>query len=340
MKDSIFIDNLDKRTDDFKLDSELDALLKKLKVHLQPLQKNIEKTYKENKYPIGFIVGVPRGGTTVLLQWLATLGDFAYPSNFLTRFAYAPHIGALIEKMIFSEDQGFNELYKNEKNKYSSNLGRTEGAFGVNEFQHYFRNYMTNFDPEYLSEEKLETVDFKGIKKGLASIESVYGKPFVTKAIMLQFHLDKLAKEIPNSIILNIERDPVFTMQSILLSRRKYYDRDDIWWSVKPKEYESLKGMDVYHQIAGQVYFTNMAIQGLLEKLPDTNKMTFQYELFCTDPRPYFEALKQKYELMGYSKLTEYKGPEKFKNRNVIKVDKSEFDELSSAYDDISKGKI
>ena len=341
MKNSIFIDNLDKRTDDFKVDTELDDLLKKLKDHLQPLQKNIEETHNENKCPVSFIVGVPRAGTTVLIQWLASMGDFAYPSNFLTRFAYAPYIGALIEKMLFSVDRTLLEDLQKEKPVfYSSNLGKTDGVFGVNEFQHFFRNYMPNFDPEYLSEEILETVDFKGIKKGLASIESVYGKPLVTKAIMLQFHLAKLFKEIPNSIILNIERDPLFTMQSILLSRRKYYDRDDIWWSVKPKEYEFLKDMDVYHQIAGQVFFTNTAIQSSLKILPETNKVTFQYESFCKDPEPYYRELKRKYELMGYSELTEYKGPEKFNNRNVIKIDRSEFDKLGSAYDEFRKGKI
>ena len=32
------------------------------------------------------VVGGPRSGSTVMMQWLASSGVFAYPSNLLSRF--------------------------------------------------------------------------------------------------------------------------------------------------------------------------------------------------------------------------------------------------------------
>jgi hypothetical protein len=306
-----------------------------MKLLLAPIQKQKQQEFEKNKWPIGFIVGNPRSGTTLLLQWLASLEVFSYPTNILTRFAYAPYVGALIQKMLFAPEFDFHEDFKDIESgiNFKSNLGKSKGALATNEFQHFFRNYMPNFDPEYLNDEEIEVVDFVGIKKGLTSIEQGFEKPFVTKAMMLLFNLLTLFNNIPNSIFIYMKREPIYNMQSIYLSRVKYYNKSDLWWSVKPKEYAFLKDMDVYHQIAGQIYFTKKSIENILQKIPDKNYIAIEYKNFCRKPNKIYNELVSKYKANGFEITQVYNGENNFSLNNIIKLPKSEIDKFEKAYE-------
>ncbi len=95
-------------TENFK---SIDNIIVELKDILQPIQQTKQLELRKNQYPIGFIVGNPRSGTTLFLQWLSSLGCFAYPTNILARFSYAPYIGALTQRMLFEKQfDHFNEL--------------------------------------------------------------------------------------------------------------------------------------------------------------------------------------------------------------------------------------
>ncbi|MCF8333441.1 MAG: sulfotransferase [Bacteroidales bacterium] len=334
MGESLFQDYENQKSDAFRKNEKLNSLIHELKELLEPIQRKKEKEFEETKWPVGFITGSPRSGTTLFLQWLAALGSFSYPTNFLTRFAYAPYIGALLQKMLFDPEYDFHEELADIQSSlnFQSHLGKSQGTLATNEFQHFFRNFMPNFDPEYLNEDAIRKVDFEGIKKGLASIEYGLGKTFVTKALMLQFNILDLVKHMPNSLILFIEREPFYNMQSILLAREKYYGDRQIWWSVKPKEYEALKKMDVYHQVAGQVYYTDKSIREALRSLPENKKLFITYEKFCNSPKAYYDKIRDIYKTWGYKMDNKYRGPEKFDITNEVKLDKEEVKKLEEAY--------
>jgi hypothetical protein len=341
MANSIFEKYSHRRNSDFKQNESLDKIINELKFLLHPVQKEKQKEFEQHKYPLSFIIGSPRSGTTILLQWLASLGCFSYPTNFLNRFAYAPYIGALIQKILFDPDfdysNEFSDINKTAIN-FDSNLGKSKGALATNEFQHFFRNYMNNFDPQYLDNKQIKEVDFNGIRKGLSSIESVFDKPFIVKLWMLQFNLINFYKHIPNSLFIYIKREPIYNMQSLFLARKKYYLDTEIWWSVKPKEYKKLKEMDVYHQIAGQVYYTNKSIENELQYITPEKHITINYEDFCVAPEKYFNNIREKFEANGAFVIPkEYKGASSFISRNKIKIFKSEIYKLEKAYNYFEK---
>ncbi len=327
--------NCDKiKKEEFKKNQDLIDLLSELKELLTPIQQKKQNNFNSLRWPVGFIIGNPRSGTSLLLQWLASLGIFSYPSNFLTRFAYAPYIGALIQKMLFDKNYDFHEeLYDiNSGINFESNLGKSKGALATNEFQHFFRTYMPNFDPEYIDKDQLKKVDFIGIKKGICSIQKAFGKPFILKGVMLQNNIQDLVKNIPDIIFFYIKRDPKFNMQSLLLAREKYFDDRSIWWSVKPKQYKFLKNMDIYHQIAGQVYYTNKSIQDELNMLPKEKKIEVQYEEFCQNPKDMYDKIVDIYGMHKYKIDSKYTGPEKYDVRNTIELEKKENEELEKSY--------
>ncbi len=312
----------------------LDEILSELKKILQPLQKEIEPEFEKSNFPFGFIVGNPRSGTTVFLQYLASLGCFSYPTNVLARFAYAPYYGALIQQMLFNKEfDPLGELDSIDSSiTFKSSLGKNKGLLGPNEFQHFFRNYTTNFFPEYIKKEAFNLIDFQSLKNGLNSIESVFNQPFVTKAMMFQYNLADFYKHVPNGIFFYMKRDPLYVMQSIFLARQKYFGDVNNWWSVKPKEFNFLKDMDIYHQIAGQVYFTDKSIESNFDLIPEYNKLIIQYEDFCENPSIYFDKIKLIYLRYKTNIIIKNISNISFKNTNSLIISKVEFDKLATAY--------
>lgn len=339
MGKSTFLKHESDKSAEFRKNQKLNELLSELTELLYPVQKKIEGNVAELKYPPLFVVGAPRSGTTLFTQWIASLGTHAYGSNFLTRFAYAPHIGALIQKMIFDDEYDFHgDFYDISSNvNLESNLGKSKGALAVNEFQHFFRNYMDNFDPEYLEKEDLKKVDFEGMLAGLASIEAVFNKPFCTKAFMLQYNIEHVWKVSKKIIFVHIERNPVFNMQSILLARRKYYGKSQIWLGPKPKEFSFLEKEDVYTQIAGQVYYTNKSINNALARIDENNRIHVPYEEFVNNPQKYFDQIVNKYQNLGCQLTKTLKTHNRFDSTNFYKLEKSETERLISAYKSFNK---
>ena len=129
-------------------------------------------------------------------------------------------------------------------------------------------------------------------------------------------------------------------MQSILNSREKYYGTQNVWWSVKPKEYEQLKDMDLYHQIAGQVYFTDKKIEKGLQHVSVGDQLTIEYESLCENPKAVYKRIVEKYAVLGCDLDHEYNGPKSFVYDNKICLPQEELDSLQSAYDDFASGKI
>ena len=73
-------------------------------------QNEINKVGKPD-YPNLLILGSSRCGSTMFTQWIASLGIFSYPSNFLSRFYKAPYIGALIYEMLTNPKYQYREEF-------------------------------------------------------------------------------------------------------------------------------------------------------------------------------------------------------------------------------------
>jgi len=331
---SLFLRDNDNRTAEFQRNVNLETLLTELSLYLSPLELEIEKHFSTPSYPPLFLVGNPRSGTTVFMQFLSSTGQFAVPTNLLSRFYYAPYLGAKIQQLL--TDRRFD--HKGELTHFggsfdiSSSLGRTSGLLAPHEFTHFWRRFLPNYDPEFLNEEQLCYVDQDGLRKGIAAIEHVFEKPFAAKAFILQYNLDILSSIFQNSLILCVARNPFFIMQSILKARETHYGKRELWWSVKPKEYERLKEMDVYHQIAGQVYFTKLAIEKGLRTTPAANQLMVQYEDFCKEPAMVYEQIRTKYSALGFELKPEYTGPVSFTSSNKIGIPEVDIAGLKAAY--------
>jgi hypothetical protein len=127
-------------------------------------------------------------------------------------------------------------------------------------------------------------------------------------------------------------------MQSILRAREHYHGNRNIWWSAKPKEYEWLNKMDLYHQIAGQVFFTEQAIQDGLAKIPETHWISIGYDSFCENPDTTYKMLQHKYDKLGCNLPDNPQSSFIFKPRDELRLSDAEADLFLSAYNAFETG--
>ncbi|MBI5101818.1 MAG: sulfotransferase [Nitrospirae bacterium] len=321
-----------KRRQPHEKNPRLEELLRDVNDLLLPSEIGSIKAFTKSKYPLILIMGCPRSGTTLFLQWLASLGHFCYPTNILSRFYGAPYIGAKIQLMLTKHDFN-NEIFDfNETVPFSSRLGKTKGALAPNEFWYFWRRFFNYGEIQILEADALKTVDHETFVSELAAMESVFDKPCAMKGMIANWNIPFLANILEKVLFVHIKRRPFYNIQSLLNARLDYYGSFDGWYSFKPPEYESLKDLTPYEQVSGQIYYTNEAIEKGLEKVGASRVLTVDYEEFCESPERFFEAIRSKLSSQGFERSLIYPGPAKFAHMNHINVTQEEVRLIIDAY--------
>ncbi|ALM53721.1 sulfotransferase [Halomonas huangheensis] len=323
-----------RRTVHFRPNDNLAALIKELQAYLSPAQEKVNLSFKSPEKPIIGVIGCPRSGTTFLTQLLISSGAVSYPSNLMSRFAYAPYMGALIQQLLLNPDYDLGSEFSDLRSSsdFSSNVGKTTGALGISEFFHFWRRFTPNHDPGHIDESNLDRVDIEGMRKELASIEAVFGKPLMSKAMMLQYNIDFFAENFPEIKFIYIKRDPLYLMQSIKQARIKYYGDESVWWSVKPKEYDFLKDASPDHQVAGQVLFTHQAIMNKARNLSPDRFMAVDYEEVCAKPKQFLHQLSEQFEMPEFSENIS-QVEDAYTSGNSKRLPQADLDNLMACYD-------
>ncbi len=218
-----------KRTEAFERNDGLEGLLAELNATLGGAEEARADLPSEPKYPTILIVGAPRSGTTLLMQWFASSGLVAYPSNFLSRFYNAPYLGARIQQLL--TDPRFN--YKDELSDiatyglpFTSDVGKTKGALQPNEFWYFWRRFIPNRDPDWITAEQEALIDGPGFRRGIAHIQHAFDKPFATKGIILQYNLEALRRALGKVIFVHTRRHAFYNIQ-FCVERFSFLDRDN-----------------------------------------------------------------------------------------------------------------
>ncbi|MCG7644903.1 sulfotransferase [Alteromonas sp. Cnat3-28] len=272
-------------------------LITELNRVLEKVQIDINKESPTSCLPKTFIVGCPRSGTTALLQYLANTGTWTYPTNFLTRFVHSTYVGSLVQEVLFNSKHGLIEQDK--AIDFKSDYGRSSGVLNANEFFHFFRRFFPTIEIRHLDEENLRQVDINSLTNEIETLCQLTQKPFLAKGLMFQYNLSYFHQYLPNSVFVYVKREDEFVMQSIYKARVQELGNLNQWWSAKPAEYAWLKNKTPEEQIAGQVHFTNQAIEMGLKDIPLANKLEIKYEDFVSNPRQVYVNLLSKYHALG-----------------------------------------
>lgn len=303
----------DQRSHKFRRNELLEGLLTALGNDLWPSEEKLLSYYQDKTitHPFIFVMGPLRSGTTLFTQWLANTGVVAYPTNLLSRFYQAPIVGAKIQLLLTDPRYNFRDELGEFLSEvgYLSENGKTKGVLAPNEFWYFWRRFLADPARDVWSDEELyETMDVQSMKCELTGIVDVFQKPFAAKGMLFNYNISFLDSILERALFIQIRRDQVANVASVLEARKRQLGSDLSWYSFKIPEYDKLKKLEPVVQAAGQIHYINRAVTAGMSQVAEKRKLIVQYEDFCADPKRVFKQLCDQLELDDIT----YHGPESF----------------------------
>lgn len=311
------------RTALFSRNVALETLLKDLNATLWRSEQAYLDEPVPPSHPIILVMGPMRSGTTLFMQWLASTGLVAYPTNLLSRFYQAPIIGAKIQLLLTDPRYNFrNELGEFiQQSDYRSENGKTQGVLGPNEFWYFWRRFLPDPSRDVWRDDELrQGMDTSTLLAELAGLMAVFQKPFAAKAMLFNYNIPFLDSLFDQVLFIHIQRDPIANVASVLDARKRQLGSETAWYSFKIPEFEELRTLDPIPQVAGQVQSINCAISAGLDTVAAERKLVVQYETFCADPAACYQQILAKLGLQ--ESASDYAGPASFSTTREGEVPK------------------
>lgn len=312
-----------------KKNTSLEQIFPELENLLGASEKEVLKGCSVPEKKVYLIVGCARSGSTVLYQYLANTNYFCYPTNFLSRFYYAPYIGYRIQQALLEFDikgEVFSNEQKDDKS-FKSSLGKTKGPLQPHEFWYFWNRFFKFGTSQKLSPKELSDVDWPTFLQELHALEVASDKPLLMKAMNLNWNLNELKGKIPDCHFIYIKRDVVYNAQSLLMAREDFFGNYDEWYSFKTPNYQQLKNLHPAEQVIEQVIENNEAIEAQLSELSIEEYTTISYSDFCKNPNQLIEQLNMKGATID-AKISE----KSFNNGDVPKVEDTLLKSLQSYF--------
>lgn len=258
-------------------------------------------------YPIIFLFGLPRSGTTLLLQLFAKYFDVGYINNLIARFWQAPLFGVELT----------NQVLKQKHKTFLSTYGKTREVTAPHEFAYFWHHWfqVENLDGVDLTAIEQKT-NWSELTKTLLNIAHGFKKPLAMKGIWPAYVMPKILQTLPNVFFVYIERDPEDVAISLYRARMDYYNNPSTWWSMYPPDYEQLVNQSWEKQIAGQVFQLSSFYNRQLELLPETSYVTISYEQLCQAPQQTLQMIQARIlDHCSVELATTHDVPEQFTTR-------------------------
>lgn len=235
----------------------------------------------EPRWPMLFIVGPPRSGTTLIYQAICHGLQVAYPTNLMVEggLTAAPRLYRGVAALLGSRMAAPSD--------FASDHGRTHGPGSPHEAG-------ALWSPWFTEAHTLRPGADGALRTAIAGIQAAFGAPFVNKNVMHVPRLAALAEALPTALFLEVRRDVLATARSIFRAR----SRPGVpggWWSVRPSNIADLLDLSLPAQAVGQVLGVQADLAAARDRLGPARWLTLTYEAFCADPtaalRPVAEAL-------------------------------------------------
>ncbi len=274
----------------------------------------------EMEYPPIFVVGPPRSGSTLAIQLITEAIDIAYFSNRHAKYFGIPFI---IEKY-------FNPCLNRPIGDFSSTHGRTQGAYSPSEAGNWWYRFFRK-EPSYVSLEDADPSKMKKFRKSTALFVKAAKKPIIFKNMYETVRMQPIKKYIPESLFIVLHRNEIDNGHSLLETRYKVYGNYQTWWSVKVPGKDYLEKCSPGEQVIEQVRGLHDVVQNDLKEMQVDPKeiLNMSYEKLCEKPEEVIGELQNFLSENGVSVKRRAKGiPEKFKQRTVVRIDQTIYDEM------------
>lgn len=268
------------------------------------------------RLPTLHVIGAPRSGTTLLFQVLAAGLDIAYVSNLAAAFWRAPVTGMRLARKL-----GVERL---EASSFDSAFGRTSGVLEPHEFGYFWNHHLGYPDLAQRPPEHEDTIDWERLRLVMVNMAERAGRPVAFKPMLLLWHLERMAREMPRTCFVWIRRDPRLTALSLLKMRRGIRGTENEWASLKPNA--PLDDEPPWRQVAAQVVLLERTIARAASALGPQRIMRVDYDELCAAPADVVGRVADLMETHGHRPELRPGVPDSFAVRHNADLD-AEFGE-------------
>jgi hypothetical protein len=232
-------------------------------------------------YPVIFIIGAPRSGSTLLYQVFTEYFDVGYLSNFHCYFYGAP---SLVERMA-------HPLWYRQPSDYASHYGRTRGWTAPSECGKFWYRFFRR-TPHYVSLNDIDDTHLRRLRGVLRSLVLSFNKPVVFKNLYCTARIQPLAKALPEALFIVVKRNLVDNSQSLLEGRKNMKGTYEEWWSLESPGSDKLKLLPPHEQVVEQIRSIYLLIEREKNIVGKARFLEIEYESFCTDTFPILRNVK------------------------------------------------
>jgi hypothetical protein len=217
--------------------------------------------------PVLFILGLPRSGTTLLSQLLASSTSLGYVSNFGAKFWDVPLVGARLAKGLAVDAEWASSFH--------STFGRTHGPREPHEFGYFWSRHLGYRELAEPDERQRRSVDWPRLRSILWHLCATQHAPFFFKNVLLNWHARELHEHVTKSCFVRIKRNRIEVARSLLRMREQFMGSRERWVSAKPRRFAELRDKPYWEQIAGQVLHLEASLSAEWTNLSPERKLEF-----------------------------------------------------------------
>jgi hypothetical protein len=144
-------------------------------------------------------------------------------------------------------------------NNYQADHGRTRGLHSPSECGQFWYRWLPK-DHHFIDFDEITPRMVEEIRREITAVINCFDKPLVFKNLNAGQRMRLLTKCFPEAKFIFITRDPLYTAQAILKSKRLLGLKVNDFWSIMPPNILELLNLDGYEQIVKQVYFLEKQI--------------------------------------------------------------------------------
>jgi hypothetical protein len=246
------------------------------------------------QYPIIFVIGIHRTGSTFISQVLADSFGFAPLGNYATLFPRSKYLAHWMLKRFYHPGKPLKA--RNHKSFY----GISRGFFSINDGYEIWDRWFGK--DHYNRPEQISVQKRKSMVEYFRGLQAAWGRPVITKNNRNTLMLEAIYNSIPNVFFVLVNRNPADVIQSTMQASRDFFGTDEIVWGLRnDKGYDPGNYKDKLDAYCHQYLDLEDSIQKAVNKLPSEDYIVVQYEGFCEDPasvqKEITVKLRAKYQL-------------------------------------------
>jgi hypothetical protein len=246
--------------------------------YLERRERALLATAPPSDTPMLLIVGPPRSGTTLVYQVAVRRLPVSYPTNLSALFPRAP----------ISAQHRFQGRAKRSGGEPRSYYGQTRRLDDANDAFHLWDRWLGT--ERYTGPDHIEPDALVAMRRFFHAWHATFPAPFVNKNNKNTDSLALLAAALPNARFLVVRRDPLETLQSLLVARRVVQGDASHAWGLRSRDASGGDALAPVRAVCDQLVEIEERMRADLATIDDARSLEVTYAQFCTNPDAVIEA--------------------------------------------------